>query len=496
MAIKTSRLGFTLPGYEDAADIGVINQNFETVERRSVRWDNAAIWVTANIAPDGTMELSGEDIPDNKDGITIQFISPAIATDSLQVRFSDNDKCFPIVSINEGKEPISAGVWDVGVPVSLIFKGEYCFFRLGAGDYGTLPPQTKISAKAGNAKITITLSVPKSPYFAGTLLVRKEGSDPQKVSDGVKIDVGTATTYTDEGLTNKVEYHYRAFSYGPKKKYQTELSGALATAIPVAWQIPTFTGSGYVSGNEEKGKYYCLSSGTLTLDKGIYDVFVVGGGASGNRSSSDDQHTIGAGGGGSGYTSTKKRISVANGNYAVVVGSGGAELIEDGRGNSGGTSSINLNGTIVSASGCIDNTGDREDGLDGGSGGGAGGWRNAKAGDGGSDGGNGANNTVVRGDPGKGQGATTREFGELSGVLYAGGGGGGCSHTNQQNSDEIGIGGAGGGGSGGNSVYEGYYIFPTAGVVNTGGGGGGSGTGYSRSGAAGGSGIVIIRWGY
>lgn len=108
--------------------------------------------------------------------------------------------------------------------------------------------------------------------------------------------------------------------------------------------------------------------------------------------------------------------------------------------------------------------------------GGAGGTSGCKAGNGGSDGGNGRNNENGGEKGGTGQGTTTREFGESTGNLYAGGGGGGYDGG-------AGIGGAGGGGNGGDENA-------TPGQENSGGGGGGN---DSEPGANGGSGIVIIR---
>ena len=71
-----------------------------------------------------------------------------------------------------------------------------------------------------------------------------------------------------------------------------------------------------------------------------------------------------------------------------------------------------------------------------------------------------------------------------SNIYYAGGGGGGTYST-----ASAGVGGLGGGGSGATNSGA-----PTAGTANTGGGGGGSGNGGNINGAAGGSGIVIIRY--
>ena len=266
----------------------------------------------ASLTPAGALELTG-DLPADKDGLTVQFVSPAASTEGLQMKFAGSDALYPILTTGEGKEPIQAGAWDQGVPVTLTVSGGSCFFKVGAGDYGTLPPQTRITAKAGNAEIALTLqTAADSPYFGGTLLVRKEGSTPEKVSDGVKIDVGKATAYTDTGLTNDTEYHYRAFAYTPKKRYQTELTGAVAEAIPRS--EPT---------QYQKIAAY-TSNGTWTApEDGYYQVYAIGkggdGGDGGDYYSANGGNYGSAGGGGGGGGVACSRAYLARGSQLTIV---------------------------------------------------------------------------------------------------------------------------------------------------------------------------------
>ena len=134
----------------------------------------------------------------------------------------------------------------------------------------------------------------------------------------------------------------------------------------------------------------------------------------------------------------------------------------------GGTSSV---GSICSAAGGkavnidIHNSAEDINGTDGGSGGGGGGMHGVYPGTGGAGGTDGRNGVSVAGyinngnvwwatTGGKGQGTTTRYFGESNGTLYASGGSGG-------------IGGASTGGISGGGAAGGY----ASGI--TGGGGGG-----------------------
>ena len=116
----------------------------------------------------------------------------------------------------------------------------------------------------------------------------------------------------------------------------------------------------------------------------------------------------------------------------------------------------------------------------------------------GAGGGGGATTSGINASPGPsgtsgggGSGATTSI--SASPTTYAGGGGGGGS--NYYGPSAGGAGGPGGGGAGGNG--GGSPTSSTAGTTNTGGGGGGGAQGPPQfSGAAGGSGIVIIRYKY
>ena len=215
-----------------------------------------------------------------------------------------------------------------------------------------------------------------------------------------------------------------------------------------------------------------LTSGALRFTKlgsakGGVDVFCVGGGASGGG--------IGFGGGG-GYTATVTKTVSTGVAYQIVIGAGGAGVAGNAsaKGNDGGTTSalgVYANGGQGGKSWNQQGAGE---GSGGASGGGASGGKNAQAyvagGAGGADGADGGASQYWSG--GFGQGTTTREFGESTGDLYAGGGGGWGS--------TVGAGGNGGGGAGNG----------TSGKPNTGGGGGAA---NGTTTGAGGSGIVIIR---
>ena len=264
----------------------------------------------------------------------------------------------------------------------------------------------------------------------------------------------------------------------------------------------TYTGNYNV---RDDGVVELLTSGTLVfLDPAVIDIFCVGGGGrGGNPKSLGVGVFYGASGGAGGYTATARKQAVT-GSYNITVGNGSTQSAVAGEMTSFGTLLSAAGGNSGHVGSVSSSTGnDVIAGKDGGSGSGGGVSNSSKYGAGGSDGGNGEQGFPDRATGGSGQGTTTREFGEATGKLYAGGGAGG--RTIASNTPIVSMGGAGGGGTGGfidisSSASGALKQAPAAGVANTGGGGGG-GAGYRSSssaylyiqGANGGSGICCFR---
>ena len=215
----------------------------------------------------------------------------------------------------------------------------------------------------------------------------------------------------------------------------------------------TYTGEYAIEYDSGGWKIKFLTSGIFVSNMQMNcDLFLVGGGGSGVAVSGQ------SGGGGGGYTATYHNIQIHPGViYKVIIGDGAP---------CAGNLSNGYSGSPTIFDTYIVNGGNGATQTTGGSGGSAGGINHGTAGeDGGGTG---------------GQGSTTREFGEPSGKLYAGGGSG----TN----------GVAGHGGGGFSSYNAYSDGEN-GLPNTGGGGGAGYQSSSRSYKAGGggSGIAIIR---
>ena len=267
-------------------------------------------------------------------------------------------------------------------------------------------------------------------------------------------------------------------------------------------KVPDYTYTGNAEWyNEKKTILKLKTSGVLTLSKDCYaDVFLVGGGGGGNgsNSTSTNYNYHSGGGGGGGYTKTQRVGFTKQTQYQAIIGAGGAGAAKNAYGGEGGTTTIN-EGSAEGGKSSNKYSGKLSGGGYGGSGGGSGYPSKQYAhggGNGGLDGSNGGGYNTV----GVGQKTTTRAFGEPDGELFAGGGGAGdAMGTNSSIRYEPGIGGSGGGGNGADSGQRTARtpVLAASGVENTGGGGGGGSYGYGSSydnGAAGGSGVILIRF--
>ena len=382
---------------------------------------------------------------------------------------------------------------DANAGKSHILKG-YSSYTNGQKVDGDVTVQSILSFSAAvysSTAISFSWRNPVKGAYSGVIIVGKTGSYPSSITDGTRYYKGAGNNTSANGTSTATvssfasgnTYYFRAFSYAVK-------DGA-------EWVHST---SYTATATTTKGQIVLTSSGSWTVPTGVrsIDVFCVGGGSSGIAGGT---RAAGAGGG-SGYTATRKNISVTPGAvYAAGIGAGGApnssgygynnpggdtylgDLLSAG----GGTSYWNGAGSVYS-----------ERGRDGGSGGGASGRNYADGTDGrpgGADGGRSAYQYS-----GYGQGATTRAFGESGNTLYAGagGGGGGFYYDPISESNLPRASGAGGAGGGGNGGYGHSTRNGSNGTAGTGGGGGGASAASTsdKLGGYGGSGLIIIRWGY
>ena len=223
-----------------------------------------------------------------------------------------------------------------------------------------------------------------------------------------------------------------------------------------AFVVPSFSGSYSLFGDAKKGYIELYSSGTLTFDgNSTVDVFILGSGLHGGDGyqTSGTSTTIEKGGdggaGGKGETYTGIKVS---GSYDITIAAACSSTLKANASSAFGNS-VNTKGA-------------------------SGGY--------GSDNSNGINGSTGVSIP----------FGDsvnFPSTYGGGGGGGGGSYTDGSTTTNYqpGSGGIIGGGKGA------FTSAAVAGTANTGGGGGGGrGSDARRHSANGGSGLVIVRWGY
>lgn len=123
-----------------------------------------------------------------------------------------------------------------------VIYGTPLFLSGGGGQNLTLPPMvTNLTAKGGNATITVSWTNPISDALAGIAVVYNSDHEPERPSDGTKVDAGLVESHILTGLTNETLYYIRVFPYNEKKQYQTLLDGATVTATPDDFPAePTF----------------------------------------------------------------------------------------------------------------------------------------------------------------------------------------------------------------------------------------------------------------
>ena len=367
-------------------------------------------------------------------------------------------------------------------------QGKYQMNAEGATatvELSAVPEQVSdVTLTPNKSHATLTWTNPVSTNLQTIKVIQKIGSDPENPNDGTQVYEGTGTTVTVDNLQDSIDYRFGIFAIGKNGKYKDPV---VKNYTPEIWPKYDYTGEHQlIKDNSILGwwRIKFLTSGVLTWlgEDTEIDIFLVGGGAGSKLTNQS-----GSGGGG-GYTKTVKKIKLTkNQRINVIVGAGGTFN------QNGGESSFDS----YSVSG--------GNGIDGGSGGGGYGSLNisasqttARGGNGGSDGGDG---TSGSGDTssagGKGQGSTTREFGDPGAELYSGGGGG--SGNSNSTSGHYGYGGIGGEGEpvlakpGGGGDGEYFKGNGRAGGGYGGGGGGRYGAGGDPSAGTGAQGIVIIR---
>lgn len=294
-------------------------------------------------------------------------------------------------------------------------QGKYQMNAEGATatvELSAVPEQVSdVTLTPNKSHATLSWTNPVSTNLQTIKVIQKIGSDPENPNDGTQVYEGTGTTVTVDNLQDSIDYRFGIFAIGKNGKYKDPV---VKNYTPEIYLKYTYTGDHQLIKDEnDHWRTLFTSSGVLENlgEDLVIDIFLVGGGGGGN-----------VGGGGSGYTKTFKQVTLRHGDRITVeIGAGGTGVAHPiSHAGAGGTTKFS---TYEAAGGL---GADWYEGGDGGSGGGAGVNTNTSgvvSGSAGCDGSNGGNTSFSSTYPGgKGQGTTTREFGELGNPLHAGGG--------------------------------------------------------------------------
>ena len=363
-------------------------------------------------------------------------------------------------------------------------QGKYQMNAEGATatvELSAIPEQVSDATLTPNkSHATLSWTNPVSTNLQTVKVIQKIGSDPENPNDGTQVYEGTGTTVTVDNLQDSIQYHFGIFAIGKNGKYKDPV---VKNYTPAIYPKYSYTGDHQLIKDEnDHWRIKFTSSGVFenTGDEDlVVDLFLVGGGGGGN-----------VGGGGSGYTKTFKQVTLRHGDRITVeIGAGGTGVAHPiAHAGAGGTTKFS---TYEAAGGL---GGDGYKGGDGGSGGGAGVNTNTSgivSGAAGCDGSNGGNTTYSGSSyyGGKGQGTTTREFGELGNPLHAGGGVGAYVKGSPGRACTDGSGPNGEYGKTGTASGSfGYTYIGCPGGCGYGGGGGGGLPGGNGS-----AGVAIIR---
>lgn len=601
----TKNMRFPKPGYDDAADIGIITSSFDKIEDAAGVWNSFSNFGNAVLEGEKNITITPK-LPIYSSIFAVTFKAPKTFEEGDTITINE-----AVYNLMEGSDPAlnEAFIKDEVITMNFDDGRRLCWSSAGGGAPRELSAQisgmTATVIEGSTPTVRFTWNNPNDKNFAGMVLLVKEGSAPNSPTDGTEVFRGTSESYTYTATNWERTYFARGFAYNSQRKYQLDAQGAIASAKPskippvcldltatpdgdtckMTWLVqnsmyldkvvlvqkigsapnsPTdgtklYEGAAeeFTATNLQNGVHYFwtifalnatgeylvpaksvdylpkllpnynysgesqlladeggnwrikfLTSGILEwLSNDAYiDVFLVGGGGGG-----------GMGGGGGGYTSTTTQVPIKkNESVTVTIGAGGSggksALGTVGVGYAGGTTRFRALSVDGGKGGGAHSSGDAGKGGDGGSGGGAasrgisGNFSLASSvvqGDGASDGGT-ARNVIYYSHPdtlympgGKGQGGTTREFGESSGELYSGGGGGGARNGGLPMGIGAGNGGDGGYGGGKGSDSGTYGGDAVNGIGGKGGfsdtsrddmhrgGGGGGGGGYGGGGGGG-----------
>lgn len=234
--METSKyMKLNIMGENDDADITKVAENFNKIDEAAELWSNFGNTGTV-LETESDFQIANEfPVPDDENAIfaiTVKMPRAFAEGDTITVAGI-------AYNLYQGTDPALSNAWKAGEVVTINFDktSRRCWASAGGGAPRPLPAQVSNMAasvpEGDTPSIIFTWTNPSDENFAGMVLIVKEGSAPNGVSDGVQVYKGTGTTatYSDE-LQWDHTYFGRGFAYNSQNKYQMDATGAIASATP------------------------------------------------------------------------------------------------------------------------------------------------------------------------------------------------------------------------------------------------------------------------
>lgn len=234
--METSKyMKLNIMGESDDADITKVAENFNKIDEAAELWSNFGNTGTV-LETESDFQIANEfPVPDDENAIfaiTVKMPRAFAEGDTITVAGI-------AYNLYQGTDPALSEAWKAGEVVTINFDktSRRCWASAGGGAPRPLPAQVSNMAASvpdgDTPSIIFTWTNPVDENFAGMVLIVKEGSAPNGITDGVQVYKGTGTTATySDGVQWDHTYFGRGFAYNSQNKYQMDATSAIASATP------------------------------------------------------------------------------------------------------------------------------------------------------------------------------------------------------------------------------------------------------------------------
>lgn len=228
----TKNMRFPKPGYDDAADIGIITSSFDKIEDAAGVWNSFSNFGNAVLEGEKNITITPK-LPIYSSIFAVTFKAPKTFEEGDTITINE-----AVYNLMEGSDPAlnEAFIKDEVITMNFDDGRRLCWSSAGGGAPRELPAQisgmTATVVEGNTPTVRFTWNNPNDKNFAGMVLLVKEGSAPNSPTDGTEVFRGTSESYTYTATNWERTYFARGFAYNSQRKYQLDAQGAIASAKP------------------------------------------------------------------------------------------------------------------------------------------------------------------------------------------------------------------------------------------------------------------------